>query len=296
MGEGRDRLFRARERRAPPLRDEKVLAGWSALAIRALAEAGAALGRADYVAAAEAGGDFILREMRRDELLLHTWKDGQAKVGAFLEDYGALGNALLSLHEATLEPRWLAEVRWCSERVLEAFWDEAEGIFHDAARDAEPLFMRPRDPMDNATPSGTSLTAELLVRAGHLFDESRYAEAAARAVAREAAAMERYPTAFGRLLGVVDRMEAPPVEVAIVGRRSDQATRALLGTASAPFHRNRTVVGCEPGDATALVPLLKGKDAPGGVSTAYVCHAYACRAPVTDPASLAAALGEASSG
>jgi hypothetical protein len=290
MAAARRRLREARARREAPFRDEKVLAGWNGLALRALAEAGGALARADYLAAARAGADFLLAEMRSDGSLLHSWKDGAAKIGAFLEDYGAVGNALLSLHESTLEPRWLEEARWCCERVVSDFWDEEAGAFHDTAHGAEPLFLRPRDPMDNATPSGNSLAAELLARAGHVFREDRYTEVARRGVAGEAALVARYPTAFGRLLGVLDRLEAPPVEVVVVGRSDDPATWVLVTAALAPFHRNRTVAGFEEGAAPAGVPLLEGKTAVGGAATAYVCRGYACRAPVTDAASLGAEL------
>ncbi len=286
----RTRLREARSHRPPPFRDEKVLSGWSGLALRALAEAGGALGCDDYLGAARSGAGFLLREMRRDGALLHAWKDGTAKIGAFLEDYGAVGNAFLSLHEAVLEPRWLEEARWCCERILEGFWDETAGLFHDTEHGAESLFLRPRDPMDNATPSGNSLAAELLARAGHLFSEARYTEVARRAVAREAEIMARYPTAFGRLLGVLDRLEASPVEVVVVGPRDDAGTRALVAAALAPFHRNRTVAGREEGTATAGVPLLEGKVQRHGSATAYVCRGYACRAPVNDPAALAEEL------
>ena len=293
LARARARLRAARALRPPPFRDEKVLSGWAALAIRALAEAGGALDRADYRDAAAAGAQFVLGAMRRDGRLLHVFKDGDARIGAFLEDYAALGNALISLHEATLEPRWLDEARWCCLRVLEGFWDPSEGIFHDAATDAEPLVVRARDPMDNATPSGNSLAAELLARAAHLFGEESYEEIARRAVARETAAMARYPTAFGRLLSVADRLDAPPTEVAVVGDPADPATRALIAAALSGFHRNRTVAGGRPGALPDGVPLLEGRDPVGGRPTAYVCRRFACQAPVTEPAALAAQLREA---
>jgi hypothetical protein len=112
---------------------------------------------------------------------------------------------------------WLEEARWCCQRVLEGFWDREAGLFHDTEHAAESLFLRPRDPMDNATPSGNSLAAELLARAGHLLGEARYTEVARRAVAREAEVMARYPTAFGRLLGVLDRLEGALAEELRVG-------------------------------------------------------------------------------
>lgn len=287
----RSRLLEARRHRTAPARDEKVLAGWNGMALRALAEAGGVLGRADYLDAARRCASFLLEAMRLEGRLLHTWKDGQAAVPGFLEDHAALGNGLLSLHESTLERRWLDEARWCCEEVLSRFWDETEGLFHDADASGEHLFMRPRDPMDNATPSGNSLAAELLARAGHLFGEARYTDVARRTVAREAHSMARFPTAFGRLLSVTDRLDADPVEVAVVGRPDDPATAALLRAGLTGFHRNRTVVGRAPGDpADEGIPLLAGRHPADGAATAWLCHRYACRAPTTDPAELVAEL------
>jgi uncharacterized protein YyaL (SSP411 family) len=283
-------LAEARSHRMPPLRDEKVLTGWNGMALRALAEVGGALGEARYVGAAERGAAFLLEAMRPDGRLLHTLRDGITPVPGFLEDHGALGNALISLHEATLDPRWLEEARWCAEEILARFWSPEAGVFHDTSADAEPLFLRPRDPMDNATPSGTSLATELLVRAGHLFGEARYEEVARRALRHEGVAMTRFPTAFGRLLSALDRSAAKPVEVAVVGPPGDAGTRALVTAALAPFHRNRTVAGKSPGGHVPGVPVLEGRDAVDDRPTAYVCHGFACRAPTTDPARITAEL------
>jgi len=287
-------LLGLRGERVPPLRDEKVLVGWNGMALRALAEAGGCLGRAEYVEAAVLGASFVLSEVRREGTLHHTWKDGRAKVPGFLEDHAALGNALLSLHEATLDRRWLDEARWCCDETLRRFWDEDAGIFHDSSsRDGERLFMRPRDPMDNATPSGNSLAVELLLRAGHLFGEASFEEVARRAMAREAGNMGRFPTAFGRLIAAVDRACAEPVEVAVVGDPGDASTRALVRAALAPFHRNRTVAGRAPGDPEEGIPVLEGREPKGGKATAWVCRGYACRAPVTTAETLTRELKEA---
>jgi uncharacterized protein YyaL (SSP411 family) len=291
----RDALLKARAERNPPQRDEKVLAGWNGMALRALAEAGGALGREDYVSAAIDGTDFILRRMRLGGRLQHTYKDGQARIHGFLEDHGALGNALLSLHQVTLDPAWLPEVRWCCEEVVTRFWDAESRSFFDAPRDAEPLFMRARDPMDNATPSGTSLAAELLLRAGHLFGEARYDEIARSALTGEAGSMGRYPTAFGRALSVLDQSLAPPVELAIVGDRTDPRTAELRAVGLGGFHRNLTVTGRAPGDAVSGVPVLEDRDMVGQRPTAYLCRGYQCKLPVTDAAALEAQLDQTGS-
>ncbi|HET9949887.1 MAG TPA: hypothetical protein VFQ22_13280, partial [Longimicrobiales bacterium] len=282
MAAARAALLEVRARRVPPLRDDKALVSWNALAIRAFAEAGAVLGRADYVDVATRAADFLWGALRRDGRLLHGWMEGEARVPGFLDDHAGLGNALLSLHGATLDPRWLEPVRWLCGEILERFRDPDTQLLYDTAADAEALLLRPRDSMDNATPSGPSLAAELLARAGHLFDEEPWREAAARALDHEAEALARFGPAFGRMLSVLDRTLAPPVEVAIVGLADDPATAALVRAAHEPFLRNHTVAGRRSGESVAGVPLLEGRDLVDGRPAAYVCTGYACRLPVTD--------------
>ncbi len=292
LAESRRRLLEARSGRVPPLRDEKVILAWNGFALRALAESGSVLDRPDFIDRAVRGAEFLAEALRPDGALLHTWKDGVAKVPAFLDDHAAMGNALLSLHEATLDPRWLDEARRLCDEILSGFWSEDEGIFHDTPKDGEPLLVRPRDPMDNATPSGTSLAVELLLRAGHLFGEDRYEESARRALASEAATLARYGPAFGRLLCALDRSLAPPVEIAIIGERADPATRALLDTALARFLRNRTIAGRSPGEEAGRVPVLEARDMRDGRPTAYLCRDYVCQEPVTTPEALVLQLEE----
>jgi uncharacterized protein YyaL (SSP411 family) len=286
-----DLLLEARSLREPPFRDEKILASWNGMAIRALAEAGGALGREIYVEAAVSALDFVLSKMRRDDRLLRSYKDGESHIDAFLEDYGAVGNALMTVYEATLEPHWLNEIRWITNRMIELFWHEDTGVFYDAPTGGEELIVRPRDIMDNATPSGNSLAVELLLRTAHLFGDERHQEIAERVLAREAGSLARFPAAFGRLLAGLDRTVAAPVEIAIIGERADPATRELLGAALAPYLPNRTMAGVAPGEVSGhSVPLLVDRTALEDKPTAYVCESYACRAPVTNPEALSEQL------
>jgi uncharacterized protein YyaL (SSP411 family) len=161
----------------------------------------------------------------------------------------------------------------------------------DTAAGGEDLIVRPRDATDSATPSGPSLAAELLARAGHLADDDRYRTAARAIVDRESEAMARFGPAFGRMLSALDRLEADPVEVVIVGG-DDAPTRALVRAAHADFVPGIVVTGLlddetagsgsGPDDAQAL-PLLRGRARVGGRAAAYVCTGHTCRLPVTDP-------------
>ena len=297
LHDARHVLLEARKLREPPFRDEKILAGWNGMAIRALAEAGGALNQPRFRAAAVRGLDFLLGSMREGGRLRRSYKDGTARIDAFLEDYAAVGNAILTVYEATLEPRWLDEVAWITERVVELFWDDTSGVFHDAPKDGEALAVRARDLMDNATPSGNSLAVELLIRSAHLFGEERHRDIAHRVLDREAGFMARFPSAFGRLLAALDRTVANPVEVAIVGARDDTRTMELLQAALTPYLPNRTIAGMAPGeDLPHQLPVLEGRDRgsePDAEPVAYVCEHYACKTPVSDAVALAAQLGGA---
>ena len=291
LQDARHVLLEARKLREPPFRDEKVLASWNGMAIRALAEAGGALNQPRFLAAAVSGLDFLLGSMREGGRLRRSYKDGTTHIDAFLEDYAAVGNAILTVYEATLEPRWLDEAAWTTERVVEFFWDDTHGVFHDAPKDGEALAVRARDLMDNATPSGNSLAVELLIRSAHLFGGERHRDIAHRVLDREAGFMARFPAAFGRLLSVLDRTVADPVEIAIVGARDDARTLALLQAALKPYIPNRTIAGTVPGEGLPhRLPVLEGRDR-GAEPAAYVCERYACKAPVSDPVALAAQLG-----
>ena len=196
--------------------DDKVLASWNGLALAAFAEAGRVLGRADYIAAAVKNAAFIVTQMKAGERLLRSWKDGQAKIKGYLEDYAMVGVGLLALYEATFDRRWLDESRRLAEQALVLFWDEGEGIFFDTGIDHEALVVRPRNLFDNAVPSGTSVAIEWLLKLAVFFGEERYEAVAVKALRPMADLMTRYPSGFGRYLSALDFHLGPVAEVALV--------------------------------------------------------------------------------
>ena len=286
LSRGREALKTVRSRREPPFRDEKVLVGWNSFVLRALAEAAVALDRPDYLKAAQANAAFLLASLKDGERLLRSWKDGTARIPAFLEDYAGLGNALLTLYEVTLEPEWLSQAHTLADQVMEFFWDEDEGVFFDTPKDGETLVLRPRDAMDNATPSGNSLAAELLFRASVHFGEDGFRRAAVRSIARETEAMKQFPNAFGRLLSVLSGILSPPVEVALLGDPGDPVLRSMLAATHGPYIPTRVVSGEGPSTVPPL-PLQEGKTRMGKMATAYVCRNFACTAPLQTPESVA---------
>jgi uncharacterized protein len=292
MAAARRKLYEARERRVHPGRDDKVLAAWNGLMCQALAEAGRALGRSDYLAAAVRNAEFLLGSMRRDGRLRRTWKTGEARLNGYLEDYSMVAAALLTLYEATFERRWLDEARELAVEMVRLFWDDAIEGFYDTGTDHERLIVRPRNLYDNAVPCGSSVAIEVLLRLAELTGEAGYERSAVAALRPMTDLMARHPTAFGRFLCALDFHLGPRVELALIAPRAIGDVAPLAREAFGRYLPNLVAVGAVAGDAGAAagIPLLEARGAVDGKPTAYVCRNYACELPVTDTAGLARQL------
>src|SRR6185295_18429253 len=160
LDRSRQILFAVREKRVKPARDEKILTAWNGLMLASFAEAAAVLDRSDYLEAAQRNARFVLDNLRRDQLLLRTYKDGQAKLNAYLEDYAFFIDGLVTLFETSGELLWLEEAVSLTTKMIDEFWDDEEGGFFYTGRSHENLIVRSKDFFDNATPSGNSVAAE----------------------------------------------------------------------------------------------------------------------------------------
>jgi hypothetical protein len=289
---GRRELFTLRERRIKPGRDEKVLTAWNGLMLTAFAGASVILERRDYLETAKNNARFVLENLRRDGLLLRTYKDGQAKLNAYLEDYAFYIDGLVALYEATGELSWLREAKTLADTMNDEFWDEQEGGYFYTGRSHEELIVRSKDFMDNATPSGNSVAAEVLLKLAVLTGNEDYSRQAVTIFRLLRNQLTRYPSAFGRLLAALDFYLSSPKEIAIVGPREDAATAALTREVWKRYLPNKVVAQAEENDTAAagLVPLLRERPMVNGAATAYVCEHYTCQQPVTTPAELAAQL------
>ena len=293
--EWRRRLYDARAERVWPGLDDKRLTSWNALMISALADAGAVLERSDYLDAARAAADFVLSELRDDDppspasagqgaggRLLRSWKDGRAKLNAYLEDHAFLLEALLSLYEGTFEPRWFGEARGLADTMIERFADDQNGGFFETSSDHEQLVARRKDLEDHPIPAGNSSAAYGLLRLAALTGEHEYGARAESVLRLLHELAPKHPQAFGHLLQALDFRLAQVKEVALVGHELRPLERVVRGS----FRPHLVVAGGEPDG----VPLLEGRDPVEGRPTAYVCEQFLCRAPVTEPAELESLL------
>ncbi|MEU5843446.1 thioredoxin domain-containing protein [Rhodococcus sp. NPDC047139] len=283
LADVRARLFAARAQRPQPGRDDKVVTAWNAFAVTALAEAGVAFGEPAWIDAAVGCAQFLLERHLADGRLRRASLGGVAGTPAgVLEDYGALVTALLAVHQATGEERWIEGARELADIALDRFADpERPGSWFDTADDAESLVARPRDPVDGATPAGASLIAEALLSLSALVhDDSRYADAAASSLSVASVLLDRVPRAAGHWLTVAEASVRGPIQVAVAGGGEllDAARRLAPGGA--------IVTGGDPGSS----PLLAGRPLIGGAPAAYVCRGFVCDRPVTTVPGLREAL------
>ena len=291
LHQARARLLEARNRRIRPGLDDKVLTSWNGLMLAAFAEAGRILDRSDYTAAAARCARFILDRLREDGRLLRTYKDGEAKLKGYLEDYAFLVHGLLILHEATFERRWLIDAIELGNEMVDLFWDDVAGQFYDTGTDHEELILRPSDTQDNAIPSGSSMAADVLLRLAIVTGDGDLERHAVTSVRSSMKLMSQYPNGAGHWLCALDFYLAEVKEIAIAGDLDAPDTRALAAEVFRHYQPNRVLLGLSTHDAAlAALPLLQGRTRLADRATAYVCSNYVCALPVNDPQALAKQL------
>jgi uncharacterized protein YyaL (SSP411 family) len=288
------RLLELREERERPGRDEKVITGWNGLMLRAFADGSRILGRDDFRSVAVRNAEFVLDRLQRDGRLLRSWKDGDARIGGFLEDYAFFLDGLLALYRATLDTRWLDEAMRLADLMVAEFGDPDGPGFYDTSASHETPVARPRDLHDGATPSGNSVASDALLRLGAMTGNEAYSGRASELLRAMAGTMREHPLAAGRYLSAVDFYLGPIKEVVLAGDRDSSELQALLDALYDGFHPN-VIVGFadqDRGDLAERLPFLQDRPPRDGRATAYVCEHFACMPPVHDPEALLRQLAE----
>jgi hypothetical protein len=286
----RDKVSAARAGRIPPLLDDKVLASWNGLMVAAMAEGYRVLGESRYLEGAERAARYVSEQMvRPDGGLYRTARSGRAHIPAYLEDYAYLCDALITLYEAGGSYRWLARAVELAERLIADFGDPSAGFFHTAHRHEE-LPVRVREGHDGALPSPNAVAARALGRLSFHLDRPEWRKLAELAIFAYGRPMERSPRAFCTALQVVDLLLEGPVELALVGARSNSGYQALERELAKHYLPNRIQAHHDPVTPDESLPLLRDKALVNGRAALYVCQNFTCQAPVTEPKDVAAAL------
>jgi len=287
-GRLRSSLFEAREERIKPFRDEKVLTAWNGLMLAAFAEAAAVLDEPEYLEVAKKNAEFLLREMVVNDdtpqaalqagtpavqsfRVLRTWKDGKAKLNGYIEDYANLADGLIELYQVSGEAKYLHSARELADAMITEFWDEENGGFFFTSNDHEELIVRSKDFFDNATPSGNSVAADVLLKLAKFYGDEKYERFGTTTLRLAASQIKRFPSGFGRMLSAVEFKLADVKEIAIVDGDGSDVEREVWSEYR-PFK-----VVASGGD----VPLLEGRESVDGKPTVYVCENFVCQRPVT---------------
>ena len=297
LAESRAALLAVRERRVPPGKDTKVLVAWNGMAIAALAQAGRALAEPRFLEAAEKAAGFLLGRLRTPEgRLLHTYKDGVARVDGFLDDYACLIDGLTRLYEATGAPHWIEAAVGLADVMIAEFRCPDRGGFFYTGESHEVLLTRQKDLFDAATPSGNGMAATALLRLAALTGREDFDRVGREAVEAAAVVLESAPAAGGQTLLALDLMLAPSRELAIVAGDDPGEFATVLNAAFARF-RPHAVVAPSPaeshGELSRFLPVLQDRPALDGRVTLYDCEARTCQAPISGVAAVVAALAPA---
>lgn len=291
----RERLFEHREKRIHPLKDDKILADWNGLMITAFAVGGRVLDNALYTQAAEHALEFVLEKMTMakgdTKRLLHRYRDGEAAIPAFLDDYAFLANGAFELYQTTFNLKHLQTAQMLADEMIRLFCDQADGGFHFSASDNEALIMQTQEAYDGAIPSGNSIAASVLARLGKLTSNNAYQAIAERTIERFAAVIQAYPTGFAQMLMANDFLLGTTQEIIIAGKTNDGEIHSMLRLA-AEHYAPHTLVAFNhaPQELKRFVEQAAYQTERNHQATAYICENFVCHEPLTGSAAFKAAL------
>ncbi len=274
----RKKLMDVREKRIKPNRDEKVLTAWNGLMLAAFADAAAVLRSDEYLEIAVKNAEFIMSQLQRDGRLLRTWKDGTAKLNGYIEDYANVADSLIELFQVSGEVTYLIEAKRLADVMIIEFWDQKNGGFFFTSNDHEDLIVRNKDFYDNATPSGNSVGADVLLRLAKLTGEDKYERFAVTVLKLAASQIRRHPQGFGRALSALEFYLGDTKEIVIIGEKGNDLAQSVLSK----YRPNSVVVLSDSPETDATtIPLLKDRGTIEERATAYVCENFVCQRPVT---------------
>ena len=286
LASAKAKLFAERAKRPPPGKDEKVLAAWNGLAIHGMAKAGVRLGESRWIQSAACAADFVRTRMVEDGRLFATWKEGNAKYPAYLDDYANMLHGVLSLLSAHWRDADLDFATFLGDELLERFRDPETGAFFFTAHDHEKLIHRPKPTADDAMPPGNGVAARALLGLGHLLGEPRYVDAAERTVDWARGFIAQHAASHSTLLTALEEYRYPAELVIVRGPRS--SIGEWLAAARAGYRPSRAVYGI-PDDAERLPAYLPRPSPVRLVSehaaspiSAFLCNGLQCSAPITE--------------
>ncbi len=285
-------MFQAREQRVRPNRDDKIIASWNGLALCSLSEAGAALGRKDYLDAAQACAGFIAGSMMQDANLVHTHSGDKPGIEGYLEDYALVILGLLKLQTVIFSAPYLNLAISLADTMIDRFVNNADGLFYDNPNASDKLFVRPRNTIDSPLPSGNSAAIGALLYIWALTGKESYKEVAERSLKGMQKQMASFPRGFAGWLCALDFSLAQRLELAVIGKEGDRESQKFINAIYSEYLPNKVLCSYDPAGEPAGhgVLLLKDRGMVNGKATVYICESNTCLAPITNIEELSSSL------
>ena len=286
-------LMAARAKRVRPLLDDKILTAWNGLMISAFAKGGAVLDDPRYAEAARRASEFVIGHLydAPSGRLLRRYREGDAAIPAFLDDYAMFVQGLLDLYEAQFDRRHLELAARLTEKQIELFEDTESGAFFSTAAGDHRLVLRVKEDYDGAEPSGNSVALMNLVRLARMTNRAAFAASAERTLAAFASRLALAPVAIPQMLTACEFLLGEPREIILVGRRDSVEMRALLRELHTRFVPSRVLLMIDSTETrqalAAAIPSVASMNPVEGRASAYVCRNYTCQLPVSEPAKFA---------
>ncbi|TGE10397.1 thioredoxin domain-containing protein [Hymenobacter fodinae] len=277
------KLLELRETRIRPGLDNKILTGWNALLLQGLLDAYRAFQEPRFLELAMGNATFLQQHLRQGNHLYRSYKNGQASIDAFLEDYALLIQAYISLYEATFAEEWLQEADALVAYVLEHFFDPSENLFFYTSAQSTALIARKKELFDNVIPASNSVMAHNLHRLGLLLENERYTELAGRMLRQVQELVVQEPQHLANWASLYAAHLRPAAEIVIVGPEAEKFRASL----SQHYLPNSVLAGTS---TSSELPLLRNREAVGNQTTIYVCFSHTCQRPVHSVAEALAQL------
>ena len=281
-------LLEARSHRVRPHLDDKVLTSWNGLMISAFALGGAVLDEPRYAEAARRAAEFLIERMwdQQARILKRRYRQGDAAIPGFLDDYALFGQALLDLYEAQFDLRHLELAIRLTERMAELFQDAAGGGFFSSGAGDETLVMRLKEDYDGAEPSGNSVAVMNLLRLAQITGREAFWESAQRTLAAFGSRLSQVPAALPQMLAACEFLLGQPRQIVIVGEKGAADTQALIRTLHTRFSPYRVALLVDSPETRRLlaagIPVIASMDKLDGHAAVYVCRNSTCQLPVSE--------------
>jgi len=286
LEKGKEKLFSARKKRIHPHKDDKILTDWNGLMISSLAYGSQVLGDQTYLTTAKKAADFILAKLQKDGKLLKRYREGEAAIPAYLDDYAFFIAGLIDLYEASFEVKYLKEAVRLTQNKVDLFWDAENFGFFFSGKNNEELISKTKEFYDGAIPSGNSIAVMNLLKLGRLTMNMDWEKKAGDMLQKFSSAIEKQPSAYAQMLCGLDFHLGPAKEIVIAGNFSSPEASEILRTINQRFLPNKVMAFHSDGQAgeelEKLIPFAEGFKMQGGKTTAYVCENYVCKRPVNE--------------